>query len=199
MTDNKYLTPGDVANILSVSPVTVRQWAQKGKLKSRVTAGGHRRFLQEDVQNFADAYGHTLAEEEGNEARILIVDDDRQLSGFLYELLSTLPYNIAVEVTNDSFAAGEMVHQFKPNVILLDLMMPGMDGFAVCKRLKAGQITRDIRIIAMTGYPSQQNVERILAAGAEVCLGKPVNKDTLINAIGKEFLERCGMREKLAG
>lgn len=199
MTESKYLTPGNVAEILSVSPVTVRQWAQKGMLKSRVTAGGHRRFAEEDVQQFARAYGHTLTEADGNEARILIVDDDKQLSGYLRELLTTLPYNIEVEVADDGFAAGSMVLQFKPNIILLDLMMPGMDGFVVCKRLKSGQITRDIRVIAMTGFPSKENVERILLAGAETCLSKPVSKDTILNAIGMEFLERCKEHETQAG
>jgi excisionase family DNA binding protein len=195
MAENKYLTPGSVAEILSVSPVTVRQWAQKGMLKSRVTAGGHRRFAQEDVQQFARAYGHTLTETDGNEARILIVDDDKQLSGYLRELFTTLPYNIDVEVADDGFAAGSMVLQFKPNIILLDLMMPGMDGFQVCKRLKSGQITRDVRIIAMTGFPSKENIDRILLAGAETCLSKPVSKDTILNAIGMEFLERCKKHE----
>lgn len=192
MAENKYLTPGNVAEMLSVSPVTVRQWAQKGMLKSRVTAGGHRRFAEEDVQQFAQAYGHTLAEDVDNSgARILIVDDDKQLSGYLYELLTTLPYDIDVEVANDGFDAGSMVLQFKPDIILLDLMMPGMDGFQVCKRLKAGQITRDIRVIAMTGFPNQKNIDRILLEGAETCLSKPVNKETILKAIGTEFLDRC--------
>lgn len=191
MADNKYLTPGSVAKILSVSPVTVRQWAQKGMLKSRVTAGGHRRFSLEDVKKFASAYGHTLAEDaDSSEARILIIDDDKQLSGYLRELLTTLPYNIEVEVADDGFSAGSMVLQFKPDIILLDLMMPGMDGFQVCKRLKAGQITRDIRVIAMTGFPSKENVNRILLEGAEACLNKPVSKDTILDAIGTEFLNR---------
>lgn len=195
MAESKYLTPGNVADILSVSPVTVRQWAQKGMLKSRVTAGGHRRFSQEDLQLFVQAYGHTLTEVGGSEAHILIVDDDKQLSGFLHELLTTLPYNLKVEVADDGFTAGIMAVQFKPDIILLDLMMPGMDGFQVCKRLKSGRMTRDIRVIAMTGFPSEGNIDRILLAGAETCLSKPVTKETILNAIGMEFLKRCEKRK----
>jgi excisionase family DNA binding protein len=199
MIERKYLTPGEVAEILSVSPVTVRQWAQKGKIKSRVTAGGHRRFLQEDVSQFASAYGHTLAETNDNIARILIVDDDKQLLGYLRELFITLPYNIEVEVAVDGYSAGRMVHIFKPNIILLDLMMPGMDGFEVCKHLKSEQTTRDTRVISMTGFPSKENVDRILMAGAEVCLSKPVNKDVLLDVIGIGFLESCGRRDQVVG
>lgn len=195
MSEKQFLTPSDVAEILAVSPVTIRQWAQKGMLKSRATAGGHRRYLYKDVEQFARAYGHTLTEADGNEARILIVDDDKQLSGYLHELFTTLPYNIEVEVANNGFIAGAKVYQFNPDIILLDLMMPWLDGFEVCKRLKSEQTTRDIRVIAMTGFPSQENIDRILVAGAETCLAKPVNKGMLLDAIGMEFLERCGKRE----
>jgi len=199
MNKKQFLTPGDVAEMLAVSPVTVRQWAQKGMLKSRATAGGHRRFVQEDVEQFIRAYGHTLTEANGDEARILIVDDDKQLAGYLRELLTTLPYNIEVEIANNGFDAGGKVYQFNPDVILLDLMMPWLDGFEVCKRLKSEQATRDVRVIAMTGFPEQENIDRILVAGAEVCLSKPISKDVLLNAIGVEFLERYGKFEIQAG
>lgn len=195
MNGKQFLTPGVVAEILAVSPVTVRQWAQKGMLKSRTTAGGHRRFLYKDVEQFAKAYGHTLTDAHRSEARILIIDDDKQLTGYLRELLITLPYNIEVEVANNGFAAGATVYKFIPNIILLDLMMPWLNGFEVCKRIKSEQATRDIRIIAMTGFFSKENIDRILMAGAETCLSKPINKDTLLKAIGTEFLDRCGQRE----
>jgi len=186
----EYLTPGDVAKLLSVSPVTVRQWAQKGMLKSRVTAGGHRRFTKEDVEQFACAYGHTLADQDADEARVLIVDDDRQISRYLKELLTTLPYNIAVETADNGFDAGSKVQVFRPDIVLLDLMMPWLNGFEVCSRLKEIPNTRDIRVIAMTGHPSKENVEKILSAGAEVCLSKPFEKETLLEAIGQPFLNR---------
>lgn len=199
MNAKQFIAPREVAEILAVSPVTVRQWAQKGMLKSHTTAGGHRRFIREDVEQFAMAYGHTLSTPDGDEARILIFDDDRQVAACLRELLISLPYNIEVEVVDDGFAAGSMILQFKPNIMLLDLMMPGLDGFVVCKRLKSGQITRDIRVIAMTGFFRKEHIHRILEAGAETCLSKPVDKDAILNAIGTKFLERCGKRKVEAG
>jgi excisionase family DNA binding protein len=177
------LAPQQVAELLMVSPVTVRQWAHKGELKALITPGGHRRFLLQDVEQFARQRGLTL--HLADEApRILVVDDDPQLSGYLVELLGSLPRPVETEVAGDGFDAGRKVLTFRPDTVLLDLMMPGVDGFEVCRRLKQDRGTRNIRVIAMTGYPSPGNVERILAAGAEACLAKPVGIQPLLEAIG---------------
>jgi len=62
--------------------------------------------------------------------------------------------------------------------------MPGMDGFEVCKQLKEDPRTRAIRIIAMTGYPTPENMERIVNLGAEVCIQKPFTNQVLLDTIG---------------
>jgi CheY-like chemotaxis protein len=64
-----------------------------------------------------------------------------------------------------------------------------MDGFAVCQRIKQNPKTRHIRVVAMTGYPSQENVQRILNAGAEACLSKPLDIDQL-RALFSRTIER---------
>jgi len=177
------LTPQQVAELLMVSPVTVRQWAQKGELKALITPGGHRRFRLGDVERFGRQRGLSLRSR--NEVlRILVVDDDRQLSGYLLELLGSLSEPIETEVAKDGFDAGQKVLTFCPDIVLLDLMMPGLDGFEVCRRLKQDHATSDVRIIAMTGYPSPGNMERIRAAGAEACLAKPISVQALLDAIG---------------
>lgn len=58
----------------------------------------------------------------------------------------------------DGFEAGSKLYAFKPDVILLDMMMPGLNGFDICRQIKAAQDTCDIRVIAMTGHLSQENV-----------------------------------------
>ncbi|MCK5664612.1 MAG: response regulator, partial [Thiotrichaceae bacterium] len=152
-----YLTPSEVAKLLLVSPVTVRQWAQKGWLKAELTGGGHRRFLRYEVERFAFERGLTLHAQSSDELRVLIVDDDRQFSNYLLELLSIENGVKAVEVAHDGFEAGLKVPNFNPNIILLDLMMPGMDGFTVCRHLKEQPATRAIRILAMSGYLTDEN------------------------------------------
>jgi CheY-like chemotaxis protein len=62
--------------------------------------------------------------------------------------------------------------------------MPGMDGFEVCRKLRERPTLNHIRIIAITGFPSAENVERVLAAGADACLTKPLDSDRLVAALG---------------
>lgn len=181
--DKRFLTPTEVADMLLVSPITVRQWAQKGVLPARTTAGGHRRFSREAVQEFARKLG--MGERSLEEARrVLVVDDDPQLNGLLVELLKARGGHVEVESAFDGFEAGSKVHAFRPHVVLLDIMMPGLDGFEVCRRLKSDVTTLHIRVVAMTGHYSPATAQRILAAGADHFLSKPFGNDEVLAACG---------------
>ncbi len=167
-----------------VSPVTVRQWAQKGQLHALTTPGGHRRFTRQEVERFAREHELTLQPAPDPRLRILIVDDDKQFSGYLVELLTGLSTEVVVETASDGFEAGQKIQTFQAHIVLLDLMMPGMNGFQVCRMLKSAPATKGIRIIAMTAYPGKENVDLIMAAGAEKCLSKPLEAEALLQAIG---------------
>ncbi|MGE0483504.1 MAG: response regulator [Gammaproteobacteria bacterium] len=181
------LTPADVAALLHVSPVTVRTWASRGELEAIVTPGGHRRFSRAAVERFAAARGIAVRFPASGPLRVLIVDDDAMLAGLLDEVLREA--GAATAIAADGFDAGLALLRFRPAVVLLDLMMPGLDGFAVCNRIKADPASRGIRVIAMTGYPTVDNVERICAAGAERCLAKPFDLDALVALLGLTSLE----------
>lgn len=180
----QYLSPNEVAELMLVSPVTVRQWAQKGWIHAEVTAGKHRRFLLSEVERFAIERGITLQFPEDENLRVLVVDDNIDLAEYLKELLKSVSDSVAIELAHDGFEAGQKVEGFKPDIVLLDLMMPGLDGFEVCRRLKKDPLTRNIRVIAMTGFYSEENVDRIINAGAEICLAKPFRSEDLINVLG---------------
>lgn len=178
-----YLTPNEVAQWMMVSPVTVRGWAQKGLLQAEVTPGGHRRFRREEVERFARQWNPA-----GNKGplRVLIVDDDRAVVGFLKELLEGEDdaHPVLVEAAYDGFEAGRKIHTFLPNVVLLDLMMPGIKGTDVCRQIKQLPGHADVRVIAMTGYLSSENETELLAAGAECCLAKPLDTTRLLSLLG---------------
>lgn len=184
MMPKSYLTPNQVAELLMVSPTAVRQWAEKGELNALTTPGGHRRFLPSEVERFARARGMTLNTGDGDVLRVLIVDDDEQLARYLVKLLEGLSEQVVTETANDGFVAGLKIGEFEPHIILLDLLMPKLNGFEVCRQLKSAPNTKAIRVIAMTGYPSQENVEKIIAAGAEVCLPKPIDAQVLLEHLG---------------
>lgn len=186
--DETYLTPGQVAKMLMVSPAALRIWAEKGEIKALTTPGGHRRFLPADVKRFAEERGLIASGLDKKKTSILIVDDDIQFASYLKKLLGKYSDSINVDVANDGFDAGIKVHEYEPDVILLDLMMPGLDGFDVCKRIKTSPKISGAHVIAMTGFPSTKNIEKILSLGAEACLSKPIEKNELLQKIGIEKL-----------
>ena len=181
-----YLTPTEVAQLLMVSPITVRQWAQKGMLQARTTAGGHRRFLRGDVERFARERGIELP---GSTRTVLVVDDDHQLNKYLVAVLTTEVAGIEVVSAFDGFEAGRMVQLHKPEIVLLDIMMPGMDGVQVCQSIKNDPETNHTRVVGMTGHYTQQVEERILDAGAEVLLKKPFSTEELFAHCGLASLQ----------
>ena len=91
---------------------------------------------------------------------------------------------VEIALAHSGFEAGYLAREFTPEVILLDLMMPTLDGFEVCEALKKDPATSHIRVVAMTGYHSEENVRRIMELGAAVCLAKPFEVEELLKAIG---------------
>lgn len=188
----RYMTPSEAATLLMISPVTLRHWALAGRLAFVTTPGGHRRFAENEVKRFAAEHGQTgdasvvnidsVADNAGTH-RILIVDDDVQLSGFLVELLQGLPDPVQTEVANDGFEAGQKLQAFRPHTVLLDLMMPGINGFDVCRKIKENPETSDTRVVMMTGYHTLENMMQAMEVGAEACLAKPLDKTQLFKVI----------------
>lgn len=179
----RFLTPNEVAEMLRVSPITVRQWAQKGELTAEMTPGGHRRFEARVVEAFAQDRKLTLEKRRNGARKILIVDDDIAFAGYLAALLEGLPDAIVTASARDGFQAGRMMHTFRPDMVLLDLRMPGLDGIQVCKQIKSDPMLADVRVIAMTGYADPAQIDYVLAAGAECCLAKPLDTKALMDAL----------------
>ena len=158
-----YLTPNEAAARLMISPVTLRHWALAGKLAFITTPGGHRRFAVEEVERFAAQHQQTMTKaipDDDGVKRILIVDDDIQLSEYLAELLQGLPVAVQIAVANDDFEVGQKMLSFRPNTVLLDLMMPGLNGFGVCHKIKDKPATLDIRVIEMSGHITPENTQK---------------------------------------
>ena len=177
-----YLTPKEAAAILGVSPITIRQWAQKNDLPSFTTQGGHRRFRKEDIEDFSLNIESKIKRVKQT-LRVLIVDDDREFSNYLTDILSSLSPLIKSKKAADGFVAGKELFIYRPHIVLLDIRMPNLSGIQVCKSTKLDPSTEHTRVIAMTGYSEPAEVEAVIAAGAECCLSKPIFKKELLQAL----------------
>lgn len=179
-----YLTPKKAAAYLKVSTETVRQWAKSGQLPAETTLGGHRRFNIDDVEKFAASLLNKSGETKP--IRVLIVDDNEQYVGFVEELLKTFSDEIVTGTAFDGLEAVDKLDAFKPDIILLDLVMPNIEKIVeVCHSLKENEDTKNIRIIAITGFTSNVNnsVANLMKAGAEAVLAKPFDHSVLKDLI----------------
>ncbi|MEO8077846.1 MAG: HD domain-containing phosphohydrolase [Acidobacteriota bacterium] len=126
--------------------------------------------------------GGTVADDGAKKAHVLIVDDEPALSGLLTRLLTAKGY--VVETANDGPSAIAAIAERPPDVILLDVVLPGMDGFTICRRLKNDPRTRLMPVILITGLADRESRIKGLAAGADDFLTKPVDSQELLARVG---------------
>ncbi|MFA5139504.1 MAG: response regulator [Elusimicrobiota bacterium] len=115
--------------------------------------------------------------------RILIIEDDFGLADNLKALLQVKGFE--VESAADGVQGVEAARKFLPNVVLLDIMIPKLSGFDVCRTLRTDPKTQHIRIIMMTGLSQMQDIEKAFSCGAVDYLTKPFESDRLIRKIEK--------------
>ena len=129
-------------------------------------------------------------------ARILVVDDDRLIRQMVRDMLEIAEFAVGEAV--DGADGLVQAAAFHPDVILLDLMMPDMDGYAVCRRLKADPATRAIPVIFLTASANLKLNREAYAAGAVACLTKPFRREALL-AVVNTTLQGLAHREKING
>jgi len=113
--------------------------------------------------------------------RVLVVDDNHDAAESLAFLLSLEGHTVVVAY--DGVAALSEAAKFQPQIVLLDIGMPGMDGYQVARALRAGESTRSMKIIALTGYGQPDDHERACAAGFDDHLTKPIDPEFLIKTL----------------
>src|SRR5687767_67254 len=115
------------------------------------------------------------------QSTVLIVDDNAQNVELLQAFLETLPVKIVT--AHDGVEALEKVRQHNPDLILLDIMMPRMSGFQVCKRIKSDAETKDIQVLMVTALNELGDIEQATECGTDDFVSKPVNKFELLTRV----------------
>jgi excisionase family DNA binding protein len=174
MSRKSFLTTFDVSEICEVNPTTVQNWVKEGKLRAHTTPGGHRRIRREDLILFLKEYGMPIPVKlEEPLPYVLIVDDEPDMREILGEVLQTGEVELEVATAQNGVDALLMIGERKPDLLILDILMPGMNGLEVCRKLKSGAATRGLKIIAITGDHAPELRARVLTMGADLFFTKP--------------------------
>lgn len=172
------------ADYCNSSDSSIKRYINSGKLKAYKTPGGHYRILKNDLLSFMKESNIPIPEKmETVRRKILVVDDDEQIREGTAKYLRINSNNYDVVTAEDGFEAGFMITQFMPDIIILDLIMPRMDGFNVCEKIKKNPLTKNIKILVLTGYATDENVKKAYECGADKVLAKPLKREELLNEI----------------
>lgn len=199
MTEKPVFTTFEAAKLCHVSPLSIINWVNAGRLPAFRTPGGHRRIRREDLVSFMRDSGIPLPDklkQAAGRRRVLVVDDESSIREALAEHLSGCPGAYEVFTAADGFEAGRLVATIRPDVVLLDLRMPGIDGFQICRTIKADPDTSKTVVIAMTGYHSTETEARILECGAVRCFAKPVEPSVLSSFVDSVLERPSGSKSR---
>lgn len=171
----------DIARICLVTPATVGRWIAEGKMPSFTTGGGHRRVWAEDLAAFLKAHNFPLPPVLADAAplRILIVDDEASVRRMLVRTLRRLYPEADVREAADGFEAGQKLTAAPPGLVILDLQMPGMDGYRVCRLIRADPALKQTKVLAISGQEAEESRAKSLGAGADDFLAKPFDSQAL--------------------
>lgn len=181
------LTVSQASKYCNVSTKTIINWIETGGLSVLKTVGGHRRIRKDELDKFLQKRNIPLPEETKTEERkkILVVDDDRIIVETIVQALEEDEYGYELISATDGFEAGLQVSHFKPDLIILDIMMPDINGYEVCRKIKSDPISKGIKIIVLSAYLNEEAFEQMKAYGADACFSKPLPLPQLRREVAK--------------
>jgi excisionase family DNA binding protein len=183
LASKQVFTTGEAAEICNVSQQTIIRCFDRGRLTGfRVPGSKFRRIPRAELLRFMRENG-IPADLLGDSAiRILVVDDDPGIVRLMEELLGR-DGRFEVRTATTGYDAGMATREFRPNLVLLDYMLPDVNGNVVCERLRADPELSDTRIIIVSGAVRQDEIDTLLAAGADDFVAKPFDAEELIARI----------------
>jgi len=181
-------TTGEAAKICKVSQQTIIRCFDNGQLKGfRVPGSRFRRIPREALYKFMKDNGIPTDALESGKRKVLLVDDDAELVELMTKVLEE-DGRFEVRIASNGFDAGMMVKEYRPDLIVLDVMLPDINGKEVCHRVRADTTLEDVRILCISGMIEEDKVQELRLSGADDFLHKPFDIEELIDRM-------CGLLE----
>lgn len=180
MSTKTVFTTGEAAKICKVSQQTIIRCFDSGQLKGfRVPGSRFRRIPREHLFNFMRDNGIPTDSLESGKRKILVVDDDLDLVELMTDVLDR-DGRFESKSVNNGFDAGMMVKEYHPDLIILDVMLPDINGKEVCQRVRTDPAMDDVKIICISGMVEADKIDELRAAGADDFMHKPFEVDRLL-------------------
>ena len=181
-------TTGEAAKICKVSQQTIIRCFDNGQLKGfRVPGSRFRRIPREALYKFMKENGIPTDALESGKRKVLLVDDDTELVELMNKVLEE-DGRFEVRIATNGFDAGMMVKEYRPDLIVLDVMLPDINGKEVCHRVRSDNTLEDVRILCISGMIEEDKVQELKLSGADDFLHKPFDIEELIDRM-------CGLLE----
>ncbi len=176
-------TTGEAAKICKVSQQTIIRCFDSGQLKGfRVPGSRFRRIPRDILFKFMKDNGIPTDALESGKRKALVVDDDVELVELLRDVLEQ-DGRFEVRVANNGFDAGMMVKEYHPDIIVLDVMLPDINGKEVCQRVRGDSTLDDVKIICISGMVEADKIADLKKSGANDFVQKPFEVETLVDRI----------------
>ena len=173
-------TTGEAAKICKVSQQTIIRCFDNGQLKGfRVPGSRFRRIPREALYKFMKDNGIPTDALESGKRKVLLVDDDAELVELISKVLDD-DGRFEVRIAANGFDAGMMVKEYRPDLIILDVMLPDINGKEVCQRIRSDSTLEEVRILCISGMVEEDRIQELKLAGADAFLHKPFEIDYLI-------------------
>ena len=173
-------TTGEAAKICKVSQQTIIRCFDSGQLKGfRVPGSRFRRIPRDVLFKFMKDNGIPTDALESGKRKALIVDDDEELVELIRDVLEA-DGRFDVRAANNGFDAGMMVKEYRPDIIVLDVMLPDINGKEVCQRIRSDSTLDDVKIVCISGMVEQDKVAELKEAGADEFMQKPFEIEALV-------------------
>ena len=174
-------TTGEAAKICKVSQQTILRCFDNGQLKGfRVPGSRFRRIPREALYRFMKDNGIPTDALESGKRKVLLVDDDVELVDLMTKVLEE-DGRFEVRVAGNGFDAGMMVKEYRPDLIVLDVMLPDINGKEVCHRVRDDKSLEDVRILCISGMIEEDKIQELKLSGADDFLHKPFDIEELID------------------
>ena len=176
-------TTGEAAELCKVSQQTIIRCFDSGRLDGfRVPGSKFRRIPKQSLVKFMRENGIPLESLDSGKKKVLIVDDDAEIVELIADVLIR-DGRFDVKTASSGYEAGIQTQQFRPNLILLDYMLPDVNGNVVCMTIKNNPDFEDIKIIIISGVVKPDDIDQLLKSGAEDFVKKPFNIVELVSKI----------------